>query len=129
MFQSRRMPRDGPVFCRRADGPSTIQRVRIVHDTTQGPPPRADVPTRSFTLLRFDLTTREGHMRQKGGTTRRELLKYGGAGIVGFGMLGRSWPGARADNNSGPDIGALHDILDPCFDKSPVVRPFSAPLP
>ena len=72
-------------------------------------------------------------MRPKDGTTRRQLLKYGGAGIIGAGLLGRSWPAAWAGTSTSvtppADPGPLHDILDPCFDKSPVVRPFSAPLP
>jgi FtsP/CotA-like multicopper oxidase with cupredoxin domain len=64
------------------------------------------------------------------GATRREFIKYAGAGVIGVGLggslLGRS---VSADSSLPFDKGALSDIIDPCFDDSPVAPPFSAPLP
>jgi spore coat protein A, manganese oxidase len=63
------------------------------------------------------------------GTTRRDFLKYSGAGIVGAGLAQGFLTRALSDTSSPIDKGALSDKIDPCFNNSPVAPPFSTPLP
>src|SRR5919112_3301834 len=60
-------------------------------------------------------------------TTRRAFAKYGAAGIAALTFGGTGAWRAYASGSDGLDL--LRDRLDPCFDASPVARPFVATLP
>jgi spore coat protein A, manganese oxidase len=60
-------------------------------------------------------------------TTRRAFAKYGAAGIAALTFGGTGAWRAYASGSDGFDV--LQDRLDPCFDASPVARPFVATLP
>jgi spore coat protein A len=63
---------------------------------------------------------------------RRLLLKYGTAGLLSAGLGGAHIWGLQSgfsdSHEHGFDIGQLSDKVGPCFDNSPIGRPFTQPL-
>src|SRR5918998_420439 len=65
-------------------------------------------------------------------TDRRRLVKYGTAGLVSASLGGVSLWGLQSGSGSSDhhdfDIGQLSDRVGPCFNNSPLGRPFTQPL-
>jgi hypothetical protein len=64
---------------------------------------------------------------------RRRLVKYGTAGLVSASLGGVSLWGLQSGSSGssdhhGFDEGQLSDRLEPCFNNSPLGRPFTQPL-
>src|SRR4051812_37701187 len=61
---------------------------------------------------------------------RRSFLKYGSAGLVGAGVGGflRRAYSQTMTPQTPQDLSLLRDHVDPCFNNSPRVAPFTQPL-
>jgi spore coat protein A, manganese oxidase len=70
-----------------------------------------------------------GFYKNHSGVTRREFIQWSAAGAAGLGLGGTLFAGSARSDSSFPNEEALRDVIDPCFDESPVGPPFTFPLP